>query len=181
LRILDAASICLNSDTYESSQGTRLTHPVAELTRILICLNHNTWPLSSDIGYRIQMIVKLLIRSTIPTTDRLLLRHGDMNRKNMIWHAEKLTLIDTEHSTLAVGDIDLAAFLAFDMDRGAGALDCLRELRKLRQQPADFKATVQWLLYFLVRSFLLKLHQGQITIPTLRLRRVLTDLTLGLQ
>lgn len=176
---LDMASASMNEARQRVRFGIRATHPVAELVRLGICLGTRGWPLTADVADRLRMVLALSLRIGSTTAQHPFLQHGDLAPRHLVQPGAPL-LLDTEHSVFAVGELDLGFLAGAAVCGGRSVFDQIRGLRSGLGEAAAPSA-IQWMVVFVVRSYLDALHGGREDEPGGRLRRILADLALALR
>lgn len=177
---LDFASAALNRIGQQANIGVRLSHPVAELTRIAFCLDKQGWPIPVDVGDRMRMVVNLLLAKVVPFDELPRLRHGDLKQRHLISVESGPMVIDTEHSVFAVGELDLGAYAAGEVTRGVSMFNVVRYISHAADSPALATTAFQWMTYFLIYGYLTRVHHGRTSDPAKVIRRALSDLALAI-
>lgn len=180
LQRLDEAAAAFNGNCQRMSFGNRLLHSGVELQRILMCLGQKTWPLPGDIADRLRMVLNLLLVGPPDPLERPRLQHGDLKRRHMALEGRRSLVFDTEHSTFAMGELDLGTYAAGQVFHGAGVFNILRTIGEASETVDRKLSAVRWMTYFVVHGYLARLHHGKVTEPTRIFRRALSELALAL-
>lgn len=180
LERLDCASADLNRVRQKINFGIRTSHPVAELTRIAMCLDKKGWPIPVDIADRIRMIVNLLLGKWIPLNEPPKLQHGDLKSRHIMTSISRLCVIDTEHSVFAVGELDIGTYAAGEVANGASVFNVVRDIRLATDSEAAAISALQWMAYYLVLDYISCVHHGKTTQPAIVIRRAFYNLALAL-
>lgn len=177
---LDCASAELNRACQHVNFGIRTSHPVAELTRIVLCLDKKGWPIPADVSDRIRMVVNMLLAKWIPLDELPKLQHGDLKARHLMSASSGLLVIDTEHSLFAIGELDLGTYAAGEVMSGVSMFNVVREIDKTTESKAATISALQWMAYYLVHGYLSRVHHGKTTKPTKVIRHALFNLALAI-
>lgn len=180
LAALDQAAVALNRAAQSIGFCQRLAHPAAELQRILICLETQGWPIPVDVSDRIRMVTGLLQNKWNRPGDRPKLCHGDLKSRHLMSTGGSLLVLDTEHSTFAIGELDLGTFAADQLASGQNIANVAAALREATDSVDDATSALQWMYYFLIHGYLARVHHGKVTESATFIRRVLMGLALTL-
>lgn len=180
LTVFDVAAAALNRTGQAIAFDRRLSHPTAELQRTLICLETKGWPIPPDIVDRMRMVINRLQAEGGPLDRRPKLCHGDLSLQHLVTDGSHLRVIDTEHSTFAVGELDLGTYAASEAERGTNLADVATFVREATDSPAEAVSAFQWTAHFLIHNYLERIHQGEVTESHRSIRRTLYELALVL-
>lgn len=180
LEQLDLASEVLNQKCQRAEMRIRATHPIAELTRIMLCLEKKGWPIPEDICTRMRMVIGLLLAKSIPISLKPNLCHGDLKSRHIFYGATGLQTFDTEHSVFAVGDLDVGTYAAAEVSHGANVFNVIRTIYEATESTGHATMAIQWMVYFLIHGYLARVHHGKITNPGRVIRRALSDITIAI-
>ena len=181
LAALDAEATALNRAAQSIGFGLRAVHPTVELHRILMSAELAGWPVPDDVVGRIRMAVLLLLGEPVPAELPLRLRHGDLMAGHILQVQGHTAVIDTEHSVFAAGELDLGSLAADELVRGVNAFTVVGRIRHAAADDAAAVTALQWTLALVVGAYLTDVHHGEVTEPTRRFRRILSDFCLALE
>lgn len=157
-----------------------IMHPTIELYRVRMAMESNGWCIPSAVLLRMQMTINLALKCVVPHDMDLKLCHGDLSAKHLRITKRGPIALDTECSCFAAGSLDIATWYAAEITVGFNVFDALNAIAADVQETRERNAIIQWLVYFIVRRYLARVHCGVEKETSSWAMRVLHDLSLGL-